>query len=75
MAVQLFVWDAQVGGGEGDVADRGAAGSGELPDPVDRVVVVEGQQVPAARPERIGLADQPQRAGGVRGEDDLILLR
>ena len=46
----------------------------ELPDAVHGVVVVVGEQVDAARSERVGLADQLERPAGVGGEDDLELV-
>ena len=46
----------------------------ELADAVDRVVVVVGEQEAAAGRERIGLADELERAAGVGREDDLVLV-
>ena len=75
VARQQVLVDAQVGRDARHVRGLGAAGASELADPVDRVVVVEGQQEPVAGMERIRLADQPQRAGRVRGEDRHVLIR
>jgi hypothetical protein len=47
----------------------------ELADAVDRVVVVARREEPALRPERVRLADEPQRARGVRREDADVLPR
>ena len=46
--------DAQIGNGDGRVFDAGASNARELPDAVDRVVIVEGQQAPAADGNRPG---------------------
>ena len=54
---------AEIGGVERHVRGRRSLGAGELADAVDRVVVVEGGEEPV---ERIGLADEPQGARGVR---------
>ena len=61
------------GASSGTYAVARALRAGELADAVDRVVVVERRQEPALRPERIRLADEPQRAGGVRREDAGVL--
>jgi hypothetical protein len=68
--VHTHIWQ-----GDRNVGHLGAAGAGEFADPVDRVVIVEGQQVVAALPEGIGFADQFERAAGVLGEDDNVLFR
>jgi hypothetical protein len=65
----------QLGRAERHVPRDRAAGPGELPDAVDRVVIVLRQDQPGPRAERVGLPDQPARAGGVRGEDGRILVR
>ena len=70
---QLLV-DAQIGRHAWHVSGLGAPCAGELADPVDGVVVVEGEQEPVSGVERVRLADQPQRAGRVRGEDRDVLL-
>jgi hypothetical protein len=67
--------DAQLGHVERDVRGRQPACPGVLPDPVDRVVVVGREDEAGAGLERIGLGDEPAGAGGVRGEDDGVLLR
>ena len=67
--------DPQLGRGARHVGRLGAASTGELADAVDRVVVVEGQQEPVIPPERVCLADEPQRSGRVRREHDDVLLR
>ena len=67
--------EAQLGCHHGDVRDRGALPSGELPDAVDRVVVVEREGEGAARLELVGLADQPQGCAGVGREDAEVIVR
>jgi hypothetical protein len=67
--------DAQVGRLARHVGRLGAAGARELADPVDGVVVVEGEQEAVTAAERVRLADQAQRAGRVRGEDRDVLVR
>ena len=67
--------DPQLGRAERHVPGGRAAGPGELPDAVDRVVIVGRQDQRGPRAERVGLPDQPARAGGVRGEDRRVLLR
>ena len=69
------VVDPQLGRAERHVLRDRAAGPGELPDAVDRVVIVLRQDQPGPRAERVRLPDQPARAGGVRGEDGRVLLR
>ncbi len=68
------VVDPQLGRAERHVLRDRAARPGELPDAVDRVVIVLRQDQPGPRAERVGLPDQPARAGGVRGEDGRVLL-
>ena len=65
----------QLGRAERHVLGDRAARGGELPDAVDRVVIVLRQDQSGPRAERVGLPDQPARAGGVRGEDGDVLLR
>ena len=65
--------EAKVGFAYRYVRDRRPFAMGELADAVDGVVIVVAQQVDAAGPEGIGLADQSQRPGGVRREDDVVL--
>jgi ABC-2 type transport system permease protein len=65
----------QLGRAERYVLGARAAGPGEFPDAVDRVVIVGRQDQPGPRAERVGLPDQPARAGGVRGEDRRVLFR
>ena len=67
--------DPQLGRAERHVLRDRAARPGELPDAVDRVVIVVRQDQPGPRAERVGLPDEPARAGGVRGEDGRVLLR
>ena len=67
--------DPQVGGDARHVGDLRAAGTNELADAVDRVVVVDRQQEAVAGVERVGLADQAQRAGRVGREDRDVLVR
>jgi hypothetical protein len=71
---QLSV-DAELGRLARDVAGLGAAGAREFADPVDRVVVVEGKEEAVAGTERVGLANEVQRAGRVRSEDRHVLVR
>ena len=59
---------------EWDVGGRRAPHSIVFADPVDRVVVVEGEQQLIATLERIGLTHQFQGLAGVRREDDVVLL-
>jgi hypothetical protein len=51
----------------------GALRPRKLADPIDRVVVIERGQELVAAPKRTGLADQPQAAGRVGGEDARVL--
>jgi hypothetical protein len=67
--------DAQIGGHTGYVRGLGPAGARELADPVDRVVVVEGEQKAIAGVERVGLADKAQRAGRIGREDRDVVIR
>jgi hypothetical protein len=66
--------DAQLRGTARHVGRLGAAGASELANPVDRVVVVEGEQEAIAGAERVGLTDQAQRSGRVWGEDRDVLV-
>ena len=75
VARQQFLADSQLGCLARDVDRFSAAGAGEFADPVDRVVVVEAEQEAVAGAERVGLADQAQGAGRVRGEDRNVLVR
>ncbi len=61
---------AQLGRRDRQVGERGASGTSELADAVDRVVVIEEEQVLPAGLEGIGLAKQLERVGGIGGEDD-----
>ena len=74
VARQQLLVDAQIGRDARHVRGLGAPGARELADPVDGVVVVEGEQEAVAGVERVRLADEPQRAGGVRGEDRDVLV-
>jgi hypothetical protein len=74
VARQQALIDAQIGCDAGDVARLGAAGAGELADPVDRVVIVEGEQEAVARTERVRLAHEAQGTRCVRGEDCHVLF-
>jgi hypothetical protein len=74
VARQQALVHTEIGRGARDVGRLGAAGTGELANPVDRVVVVEGEQETIPLAEGVGLADKPQRAGGVGREDRLVLL-
>ena len=75
IAGQEALVDAQLGCGARHVGRLGAAGAGELAHAVHRVVVVEGEEEPVARAERVRLADEPQRSRRVRREDGDVLLR
>ena len=57
-----------------NVGDGRAFVARELADAVDGVVIIEGQQVVVAGTEGIRLADQLERAGRVRREDDHVLV-
>ena len=46
----------------------------ELPDPIDRVVIVECQEKLVTRLEWVRLANQLERMTGVGGEDDSVLV-
>ena len=72
--LEMRTVDAKLGDGERRVLDRRAAGACELANPVHRVVVVDGQQVPAVRPERVRFADQLERSARVQREDGGVLL-
>src|ERR1700722_9522036 len=62
--------------GQRHVGDTGAARPRELPDAVDRVVVVGGQHKAAVAPERVSLAHKATGTRGVRREDDgVVVLR
>ena len=74
IALEQAVVDAEVRRLQRDVRRRRALRAGELPDAVDGVVVVERRQEAVLRPERVGLADEPQGAGGVGGEDAGVLV-
>ncbi len=58
-----------------DVGYLGALGMGKFPDPIDRVVVIKGQQVVGTRFERIGFSHQFERPAGIQAEDDGVLGR
>lgn len=72
---ELFFVQAQVRQYDGDISDLSAFGKRILADTVDRVVVVEGEQVAAACPERVALANQLERCAGIVGEDAGVFLR
>src|SRR4029077_18752792 len=55
--------------------DRGTARKCELPNAVDRVVVVGRQQISASGRKWKRLADQLAGAARVGGEDDHVLIR
>ena len=57
VARQQILVDAEIGRDAGHVRGLDAAGARELADPVDRVVVIEGQKEAVAGVKRIGLAD------------------
>ena len=67
--VQRRLVEAQLGAGQGRIVHRGATALRELPDAVDRVVVVRGQQKPPTGRERVGLTHQLERPRGVERED------
>ena len=75
VARQQALVHAQIGRDARHVGRLRAPGAGELADAVDRIVVVEGEQEAIAGAERVGLADEPQRAGRVGREDRDVLLR
>jgi hypothetical protein len=74
VARQQVAIDAQVRRDARHVGRLGPANARELADPVDRVVVVEGQQESVAGMEWVGLADESQGAGRVRCEDRDVLV-
>ena len=74
IARQQTLVDAQLRRLARNVGRLGAARSRELADAVDGIVVVEGEQEAVAGVERIGLADETQRAGRVRREDRDVLV-
>ena len=65
--------ESQLGHGQRRVGDSRARGARELANAVDRVVIVDGQEQPSARRERIRLADMLQGAGRVGGEDRRVV--
>jgi hypothetical protein len=71
--LQRRLVDAQLGAGQRRVVHPGPAALCEFPHAVDRVVVVGGQQKPATRRQRVGLADQLERARGVEREDRRVV--
>jgi hypothetical protein len=71
--VQTVAVDSEVGHRQRGVVDLGAFRRRELADAVDGVVVIDGEEVAAARREGITLADVLERAAGVQGEDRRVL--
>jgi hypothetical protein len=74
IARQQRLVHTQVGRLARDVRRLGASGARELADAVDGVVVVEGEQEAISRTERIGLADESQRARRIRREDGDVFV-
>ena len=64
----------QFGHHQGRVLNRGAFGARELANAVDGVVVVEREQITAARRKRKGFAKEFQRRRGILREDEDILF-
>lgn len=61
---ELGLVDSQIGERHRQAGHPGAAGLGELADPVDRVVAVEGQRVVVARPDGAARSDELERPAG-----------
>ncbi len=62
------------GGVERRVRHRGATRDGKLANAVDRVVIVDGQQQPVTRGERIRLTYVLEGTGRVEGEDRDVVV-
>ena len=72
---ERFSIDPQIREADRNIGHFGTPGVGIFADAVDRVVVVEGQQVAVARGKGIGLPDQFEGAAGVLGENDRVFGR
>ena len=57
---QQVLVDAQIGRDARHISRLGAPCAGELTDPIDGIVVIEGQQEPVPGWERVRLTDEPQ---------------
>src|SRR6266568_3138571 len=71
---QLGLVYAHVGQYHGDVGGRGAMTARKLADTVDRVMIIERQQILITQLKRICLAHKLERCARIRGENDHVLL-
>ena len=71
---QLDLIYAHIGQLHGNIGGRGTTTTRKLANTVDRIVIIEGQQIVITRLKRICLTDQLQRCTCIRCENDGIPL-